>query len=319
MLSTIARHPVPSRTRLISPLNILRVRGTPSAHWILLPALCAAAVWAQPLTGLSDQSQACIGCHESTSPGIVGQWRESSHRKANVGCFECHRAEKGDRDSFHHNGYLIATIVSPKDCSRCHDKEYREFEASHHSEAAKILGSLDNTLAEVVEGNMKPDSPASVSGCWQCHGSEVKVLGDGKLDAATWPNTGVGRLNPDGSKGSCSACHLRHSFSRAQARMPENCGRCHLGPDHPQMEVYTESKHGIAFAANRSRFEPLMKEKGVDSWQAVRTGADMLGLPYGRDRGIAGYARRGERESPGPFARPSPRRSTRATWPRDAR
>jgi hydroxylamine dehydrogenase len=108
---------------------------------------------------------------------------------------------------------------------------------------------------------MKRDSPSAVSGCWQCHGTEVKVLPDGKLDPATWPNTGVGRLNPDGSKGSCSACHMRHNFSIAQARMPENCGRCHLGPDHPQMEIYSESKHGIAFAANRSRYEPLMEKK----------------------------------------------------------
>jgi len=210
---------------------------------------------------LSSESRTCIGCHEATSPGIVEQWKRSSHSKNRVGCYECHRAEKGDADGFDHNGSFIAVIVSPKDCSACHPKEYKEFEASHHSDAGKILGSLDNVLAEVVEGNMKPDSPAAVSGCWQCHGAEVKVLPGGKLDPATWPNTGVGRLNPDGSKGSCSACHMRHGFSRALARMPENCGRCHLGPDHPQMEVYTESKHGIAFAANRSRYEPLMEKK----------------------------------------------------------
>ena len=209
---------------------------------------------------VSTASQTCIGCHQSGSPGIVEQWKRSAHSKNKVGCFECHRAEKGDADGFDHYGSFIAVIVSPKDCSTCHPKEYKEFEASHHSDAAKILGSLDNVLAEVVEGNMKPDSPAAVSGCWQCHGSEVKVLPGGKLDPATWPNTGVGRLNPDGSKGSRSACHMRHGFSRALARMPENCGRCHLGPDHPQMEIYTESKHGVAFAANRSRFEPLMEK-----------------------------------------------------------
>jgi hypothetical protein len=55
--------------------------------------------------------------------------------------------EKGDPDAFEHNGFLIATIVSPKDCSRCHEREYREFESSHHADAAKILGSLDNVLA----------------------------------------------------------------------------------------------------------------------------------------------------------------------------
>ena len=207
------------------------------------------------------ESQVCITCHQNLTAGIVGQWKLSSHSKNGVGCFECHQAQPGDTDGFDHNGYRISTIVSPKDCSRCHAKESKEFQESHHAEAAKILGSLDNVLAEVVEGNMKRDSPAAVSGCWQCHGTEVKVLQDGKLDPASWPNTGMGRLNPDGSKGSCSACHFRHNFSRAQARMPENCGRCHMGPDHPQIEVYTESKHGIAFTAHRSRFEPLMEKK----------------------------------------------------------
>ena len=228
------------------------------SHNSLLPLETQAAPAA---AALSSQSQTCLACHGATTPGIVQQWQRSSHSKNRVGCYECHRAEKGDVDGFVHNGFFIAVIVSPKDCSVCHSKEFKEFEASHHSDAAKILGSLDNVLAEVVEGNMQHDSPSAVSGCWQCHGAEVKVLPGGKLDPATWPNTGVGRLNPDGSKGSCSACHMRHNFSVAQARMPENCGRCHLGPDHPQMEIYTESKHGIAFAANRSRYEPLMEGK----------------------------------------------------------
>ncbi len=65
----------------------------------------------------------------------------------------------------------------------------------------------------VTPAFQKGVSAAAVSGCWQCHGSEVKVLPGGKLDPATWPNTGIGRINPDGSEGSCSACHSRHSFS----------------------------------------------------------------------------------------------------------
>ena len=40
------------------------------------------------------------------------------------------------------------------------------------------------------------------------------------------------------------------AFSAAQARHPDTCGKCHMGPDHPQKEVYEESKHGIAFFAN---------------------------------------------------------------------
>jgi len=132
---------------------------------------------------------------------------------------------------------------------------------SHHAKAARILGSLDNLLAEVVEGNSafitegfpEGNSAAAVSGCWQCHGSEVKVLENGQLDPATWPNTGSGRINPDGSEGACTACHARHQFSVAQAREPDTCGKCHLGPDHPQKEIYEESKHGIQFKANKDK------------------------------------------------------------------
>ena len=105
--------------------------------------------------------------------------------------------------------------------------------------------------------------PAVAVGCFQCHGSTVKVLPDGKFDPATWPNTGIGRINPDGSAGSCSACHTRHRFSKAQAREPQTCGKCHLGPDHPQMEVYQESKHGILWDVNKLR---LNLEKGT--WRA---------------------------------------------------
>lgn len=207
---------------------------------------------------LSAASKKCTECHKKISPGVVEMWGTSKHFRGNVGCFECHKAEATDKDQFMHHGERISTIVSPKDCGKCHDKEVKEFSESHHAQAAKILGSLDNTLAEVVEGNRGFKTPAfphgnssaAVNGCWQCHGSEVKVLKDGNLDPATWPNSGIGRLNPDGSRGSCAACHSRHKFSVAQARNPENCGKCHMGPDHPQLEIYNESKHGIAFRAN---------------------------------------------------------------------
>src|SRR5690606_39470413 len=58
----------------------------------------------------------------------------------------------------------------------------------------------------------------------------------------------VGRPAPDGSIGQCQKCHLRHEFSREQARKPETCNACHIGPDHPQWEIYQESPHGIAYA-----------------------------------------------------------------------
>lgn len=207
---------------------------------------------------LSAKSQKCVDCHKDKTPALYEQWGKSKHYRGNVGCYECHLAKPGDPDAFKHEGEVIAVIVSPRDCGRCHEREVEEFSNSRHAKAGHILGSADNVLAEVVEGNrgfVTPGFPggnsaAAVNGCWQCHGSEVKVLKDGRLDPATWPNTGIGRVNPDGSEGSCTACHSRHEFSLEVARQPDTCGKCHMGPDHPQIEIYNESKHGIAFRAN---------------------------------------------------------------------
>ena len=193
---------------------------------------------------ISEETQQCLECHNDAMAGIVEQWQSGSHWQTGVGCYECHKADKGDADAMEHNGFLVATIVSPKDCGKCHPNEASQQEASHHAKAGDILNTKDGLLGQTVGGE-----PAVAVGCRQCHGSLVKVMDDGRLDPATWPNTGIGRVNPDGSKGTCSACHVRHRFNKEQARQPEVCGKCHLGPDHPQKEVYEESKHGIMYAA----------------------------------------------------------------------
>ncbi len=200
----------------------------------------------------SPEGQVCIKCHELKTPGLHGMWRQGRMGQAGVNCYDCHRAEKqtektpADPDGYDHRGFWIAQLVTPKDCSRCHKEQFEQQQPSHHAKGANILNSLDNYLGTVLGGGA-----AVATGCRQCHGSNIKVLENGKLDPATWPNTGIGRINPDGSKGSCSACHTRHRFSVGQARRPDACGKCHLGPDHPQMEVYNESKHGILYQAFR--------------------------------------------------------------------
>ena len=224
---------------------------------ILVPASLTSAQAFGPRE-LSEQTKQCVTCHKEHSPAVYQQWGASKHFRANVGCFECHSANADDPDAFKHFGQTIAVLVTPKDCSRCHSKEVEEFSNSRHAKAGRILGSLDNVLSDIVEGNHgfktastpEGQSAAAVSGCLQCHGAEVKIIEGGKLDAATWPNSGIGRLNPDGSEGSCNSCHTTHAFSAAQARYPDTCGKCHLGPDHPQKEIYGESKHGSSFFAN---------------------------------------------------------------------
>ncbi len=237
---------------------------------VLLSALAlfgspALASVAEPPERMSEISKECTNCHKKNDMGLVQMWGDSKHYRAKVGCYECHAADPGDSDAFLHgekgNEKLISIIVSPRDCESCHAVEVKQTEESHHAKAGRILGSLDNLLAEVVEGNSAfitegfpgGNSAAAVNGCWQCHGSQVKALEDGQLDPATWPNTGIGRINPDGSEGACTACHARHSFSVEQARAPETCGKCHMGPDHPHIEVYNESKHGIQYASQKGQ------------------------------------------------------------------
>ncbi len=232
----------------------------------------SAATKVDPKLYGAPEGQVCIKCHELKTPGLFRMWRSGKMGQAGVNCYDCHRAEKAtekgpaDPDGNDHRGFWIATIVSPKDCARCHKEQFDSQQPSHHAKAADILNSLDNYLGTVVGG------PAAVaSGCRQCHGSNIKVLADGKLDPSTWPNTGIGRINPDGSKGSCSACHTRHRFSKEQARRPDACGKCHLGPDHPQMEVFNESKHGILYQAFRDKLNMDKNEwvVGVDYQDAA--------------------------------------------------
>ncbi len=212
------------------------------------------AVWIQKsaLQGITKEAKKCINCHDKKSPGIVRDWEKSIHARAGITCIDCHKADPTDKDAI--NGHqkdptVIATLVSPKDCSRCHPREAREFEESRHSKARTFIQDIagergrDAFLAYRVEGKK-----AVVMGCEQCHGTKVEIKKDGRLHYQSWPNNGIGRTNPDGSNGSCAACHTRHKFSIAEARKPETCGTCHLGPDHPQLEAYLESKHGVIYS-----------------------------------------------------------------------
>ena len=214
--------------------------------------------WSAALAANSTIAGKCMTCHKEKTPGMYKQWLGSNHAQHNVTCYDCHSADRKDPDAFKHEGAWIATLVTPKDCGQCHPHETKEVSESYHATAAEILDSKDAYLAHVAGGN-----PIAVVGCETCHGSKVQIDPDSpnKLSKLSWPNSGIGRLNPDGSKGSCTACHTRHSFDKAQARQPEACSKCHLGPDHPQKEIYEASKHGNAYFTNVDKMN-----LDADSW-----------------------------------------------------
>jgi len=219
----------------------------------------------------------CISCHQSVTPGVVAQWHNSAHSGAGVLCFSCHEADRDDPSGRNHNGFLITPIVTPKHCQGCHPQQVKEFRESMHDEAALFsLSSFEVVSGKEVEDNVtlgqtknykaQFSRESAEAGCLDCHGTVIEVAKDGTL--VNWPNVGIGRMNPDGSVGSCSACHTRHSFSIAQARKPETCGQCHLGPDHPQREIYEESKHGNLVSANGDSFNWDDKNWGPEDIEA---------------------------------------------------
>jgi hydroxylamine dehydrogenase len=213
--------------------------------------------------GLDKTSQSCVECHSEHAPGKVRDWLKSLHGRATVTCIDCHRAELTDLDAMDCPGtedisdLKISPIVSPADCGRCHITEEEEFTRSKHARTWTI------TADEIKDPWLKgmTNEIERATGCNMCHGSDIS---DGKLTVDNWPNQGCGRLNPDGSAGSCAICHTTHRFSIAEARRPETCGQCHLGPDHPQNEIYFESKHGKRYLAENHEWS---FDSAPDAWE----------------------------------------------------
>jgi hydroxylamine dehydrogenase len=165
---------------------------------------------------------------QGDDPGVFADWAKSRHANANITCLDCHLVQPGDQDIARTTKSTtaadlpwgeakykmpIASIVTPKDCSRCHPDEATQYSKSKHANTIEIMWKLDPWLNK----GMNSDNERK-TGCFNCHGTVIAIDENGKIDPATWPNAGVGRLNLDGSKGSCTSCHTRHRFSVAEAR-----------------------------------------------------------------------------------------------------
>ena len=185
------------------------------------------------------------------------------YRNVVVGCYECHtmNADKHP-DTVNHFGFRIHPIVTPNDCKTCHKVEVEQY--SHSSKAWAYTNLMKNPIYKgLVDASttftcmgkkIGGEKTSQAASCLECHGTVVKVKGFKQIMYRGlivtvpvyegWPNHGVGRVNPDGSRGACTACHPRHSFDIAIARSPYTCGQCHLDPDVPAFNVWKESKHG---------------------------------------------------------------------------
>ncbi len=201
----------------------------------------------EPRDALATSNDDCVTCHRDETPGIVQQYSFSTMAAAEVSCRDCHEVQIEYPMAVEHEGTFILSAPTSRMCAECHQQEVAEFNQSRHGLPAYIavFGSKDLSVEHLAlyesipEGQYAPDKSrnaiAALEGpdmtkftCEGCHN--------------------VGKPAADGSVGQCQKCHLRHQYSLEQARKPETCNACHIGPDHPQFEIYQESPHGIAYA-----------------------------------------------------------------------
>jgi hypothetical protein len=202
----------------------------------------------QPSAANVRASGKCAECHSRETPAIVHEYEMSRHAARGINCLDCHGAGEG-QEKVDHRGFLLAKTLTSANCAKCHAAQYRQFLRSRHAAPswAAVTGPRDfkpdqiafaeqyhpgavNRTANAI--GLLEGPVATAGGCMQCHA--------------------VGRPNADGSIGTCTNCHARHSASITLARLPETCGQCHMGPDHSQIEIYHESKHGVLFNAQRA-------------------------------------------------------------------
>ena len=199
----------------------------------------------QPTADMVRATGKCAECHLRTQYSVVHEYEMSLHARQGVNCLDCHQPAAGQEKKDHH-GFVISAKLTAGNCRSCHESIYQQFLRSRHAAPAwaAVYGEKGLTPEQVSfsesyqpGGTRRPANPlaelegtsAKNSGCEQCHS--------------------VGKPNPDGTIGNCTVCHTRHTSSVRIARLPRTCGQCHMGPDHSQIEIYEESRHGILFEA----------------------------------------------------------------------
>jgi hypothetical protein len=215
----------------------------------LLNARRPAVETEQPNAELVRATGKCAECHSRTQYSVVHEFELSKHAQEGVTCLDCHQPAQ-NQEGVDHHGFTITASLTAGNCRQCHESVYQQFLRSRHAAPswAAVFGEQGLTAEQVAfsetyqpGGTKRPPHPfvtlegpsAMASGCSQCHA--------------------VGKPNADGTIGTCTACHTRHTSSVEIARTPRTCAQCHMGPDHSQIEIYEESKHGIMFEAQESQ------------------------------------------------------------------
>ena len=199
----------------------------------------------QPSADLVRATGKCAECHARTQYSVVHEYEMSAHAKKGVNCLDCHQPAANQEKKDHH-GFVIppssppATAAAVTKTSTSNSSTAvmprppgppstaKRASRPSRSPSRKVISPAALAVPRILSSQLEGDS-AMNSGCDQCHS--------------------VGKPNADGTIGTCTACHTRHTTSVRIARLPSTCAQCHMGPDHSQIEIYDESKHGVMFQA----------------------------------------------------------------------
>lgn len=200
--------------------------------------LCVLVMSAATAAGADD----CVDCHKGKTPAAVRQWQESAHMRAKVGCRDCHGAD--------HTVILKGEArVSAKVCARCHAKAYNEHIASRHGMGLHSGWGCTRNLA-----NRDPRE------CGFCH-EEGSSIPKSNIQCARFlkQSSEMGEIGCNRChqvESSCASCHANHSTDLRLVRDPASCAPCHMGPDHPQWEMWQTSRHGVIYSTLGSKMGP---------------------------------------------------------------
>lgn len=205
----------------------------------------------EPINVLADSDDDCVVCHARNTPGIVEQYGHSSMAAAEVTCRDCHEVDSDYPGAIEHEDTYVLNQPTTAMCETCHENEVAQFNQSRHALPAYVAYAGQETLS--------PEHLEMYQSVPEGGFSDEKIRARNSLHAIEGPAItrfaceschNIGKPAADDSVGQCQDCHLRHEFSLEQVRKPETCNACHIGPDHPQWEIYQESPHGIAYATN---------------------------------------------------------------------
>lgn len=194
----------------------------------------------------------CSNCHRRLNPTIVRQFEQSAmgragtqnprvvHAQRSMTCAECHGTN--------HDQIMASKGRVPETtCASCHAQIYQE----HVLDNGHSYGPGPGTLGPNWERNIGVphyrQMPRKVMemGCDPCH-AQADATNDRYWSDSLQQYIDTSSLP---YRNGCIACHTRHAFSLEEARKPEACYTCHMGPDHPNYEAYMSSKHGSIYAA----------------------------------------------------------------------